>query len=84
MDMCFAEIIFLSPAQFLAKGSLRDIQLDDVEDFQEMDRAMTHMGMSDAEKMSIYVIVAGVLHLGNVGFEDDDNSSKGRIFIQYF
>lgn len=60
--------------QFLARGGLRDIQLDDVRDFDLMDRAMTHMGLSDAEKLAIYGIVAGVLHLGNIVFEEDPGS----------
>jgi myosin-6 len=63
--------------QFVSKGALRDIQLDDVRDFELTDRAMTHMGMSDAEKLAIYGIVAGVLHLGNITFEDDPASKGG-------
>lgn len=63
--------------EFLGKGALRDIQLDDQADFLKTDAAMSHMGMSDGEKLSIYVIVAGVLHIGNVNFEEDDKSSKG-------
>ena len=35
---------------------------------------MTHLGLSDAEKLAIYGIVAGVLHLGNAMFEDDPGS----------
>lgn len=62
--------------QYLSKGSLKDIQLDDVADFELTDRAMTRMGLSDVEKLAIYGIVAGVLHLGNICFEDDP-ASKG-------
>jgi len=58
------------------KGGLRDIQLDDVGDFELTDQAMTHMGLSDSEKLAIYGIVAGVLHLGNIMFEDDP-AAKG-------
>ena len=68
---CFAT------CQFLKHGSLYDITLDDVKDFAITDSAMTHMGMSDGEKMSIYTIVAGVLHLGNVTFVDDEEGTKG-------
>jgi Myosin head (motor domain) len=60
----------------LAKGSLKDIQLDDVNDFELTDRAMTRMGINDGEKVAIYAIVAGVLHLGNISFEDDP-ATKG-------
>ena len=64
--------------QFLAHGSLNDIQLDDIKDFQKMDHAMTAMGMTNDEKMAIYVVVAAVLHLGNVTFEENLEDSKGK------
>ena len=63
--------------QYLKKGSMRDIQLDDMRDFQLTDKAMTQMGMTDEEKFSIYGAVAGVLHLGNVLFEEDPESKGG-------
>ena len=40
------------------------------------DHAMSLMGLSDGEKLAIYGVVAGVLHLGNAMFEDDP-ASKG-------
>lgn len=58
-------------------GSLRDIQMDDVNDFKLTDDAMTHMGLSDSEKLTIYTIIAGVLHLGNVSFEENLEDTKG-------
>lgn len=61
----------------LKRGSLHDITLDDVQDFEVTDKAMTLMGMSDKEKMAIYTVVAGVLHLGNVEFEEEQESTKG-------
>ncbi|ELT99775.1 hypothetical protein CAPTEDRAFT_154601 [Capitella teleta] len=64
-------------AQFLKHGSLLDIQLDDQNDFGLTDRAMSSMGMSDNEKLAIYSVVAGVLHLGNICFEDDHDDKKG-------
>ena len=33
--------------------------------------------MSSDEKMNIYITVAAVLHIGNIEFEDDPDSSKG-------
>ena len=38
---------------------------------------MKMMGMSDKDRMDIYTIVAGVLHLGNVSFEEDHDNAKG-------
>lgn len=63
----------------MKKGCLRDIQLDDISDFQLTDGAMTHMGMSNEEKHSIYSTIAGVLHLGNITFEDPlDDTTGGK------
>ena len=63
-------------------GSLHDIQLDDQRDFQLTDSAMTSMGMSDDERLAIYTVVAGVLHLGNIAFEEDDKGQKGMAGAQ--
>lgn len=66
--------------QFLRHGSLHDIQLDDMNDFKRMDSAMSAMGMGEDEKLAIYVIVAGVLHLGNVCFEENHEDSRGKAY----
>ncbi|XP_064629701.1 unconventional myosin-VI-like isoform X2 [Lineus longissimus] len=63
--------------QFLKYGSLKDIQLDDARDFKVTDEAMTKMGLSNDEKLSIYMLVAAVLHLGNVSFEENTEDTKG-------
>lgn len=61
----------LSPGQKsaaqLKQGSLRDILIDDIEDFKELDLALSRLGMSDTKRLQIYTTVAAVLHLGNVG-----------------
>lgn len=59
------------------KGSLKDPQMDDLKDFEECDKAMDHIGLSQEDKMNIYLTVAAVLHIGNIEFEDDPDSSKG-------
>ncbi len=63
--------------QYFAQGGLVDPQLDDAKDFLECDRAMDHVGLTSEEKMNIYTVVAAVLHIGNIEFEDDPDSSKG-------
>lgn len=72
---------FLKPSQVSAshkkKGNLRDPLLDDVEDFQNVDRALSSIELTPAEKFNIYSIVAAVLHLGNVEFEENAENSKG-------
>ena len=59
------------------KGCLKDPQMDDAKDFLECDKAMDHIGLSIEDKMNIYLTVAAVLHIGNIEFEDDPESSKG-------
>ncbi|CAF3259292.1 unnamed protein product [Rotaria socialis] len=62
---------------FIAKGALRDPQLDDVNDFNECDQSMDQMGLTTQDKLNIYSTVAAVLHLGNINFDDDPESTKG-------
>ncbi|XP_032673901.1 myosin heavy chain 95F isoform X2 [Odontomachus brunneus] len=59
------------------KGSLHDPILDDVEGFNAIDQAFTRLGLTDAERMEIYTMVAAVLHLGNITFEDNPEDTKG-------
>jgi len=61
----------------LKKGGLRDTILDDVEDFTNMDNALSRLGLSDVERLNIYTMVASVLHMGNVAFEDNPEDKKG-------
>ncbi|XP_026737078.1 myosin heavy chain 95F isoform X2 [Trichoplusia ni] len=59
------------------KGGLRDPILDDVEDFQRLHQALSRVGLSEEEKFAVYSVVAGVLHLGNVQFEEDAGARGG-------
>ncbi|CAG0898127.1 unnamed protein product [Darwinula stevensoni] len=59
------------------KGPLKDPLLDDAKDFIEMDKALQTLGVSDRERLAIYTIVAAVLHLGNITFEDNPEDSRG-------
>ena len=38
---------------------------------------MDQMGVTAQDKLNIYSTVAAVLHLGNINFEDDPESTKG-------
>ncbi|VEN38644.1 unnamed protein product [Callosobruchus maculatus] len=71
----------LSPSQksedHTKQGPLKDILLDDVEDFNDLDQALSRLGLTDAERLQIYATVAAVLHLGNVAFEDNPDDSRG-------
>lgn len=56
---------------------MRDTLLDDVEDFKELDNALSRIGLNDAERFEIYSMVAAILHLGNVTFEDNPEDTRG-------
>lgn len=64
--------------QYLKQGSLHDPVLDDVRDFQVCDSAMAHLGISNEDRHSIYTLVASVLHLGNITFEENTDDTKGK------
>ncbi|XP_029649118.1 unconventional myosin-VI isoform X3 [Octopus sinensis] len=59
------------------KVSVYDPLLDDVKDFKLTADAMAKMGIGDGEKMSIFALIAAVLHLGNIDFEENHDDSKG-------
>jgi myosin heavy subunit len=45
---------------------------NDAKSFQETVTCLTSIGLSDDEQQSVFAIVAAILHLGNVQFEDDN------------
>ncbi|NXK05011.1 MYO6 protein, partial [Herpetotheres cachinnans] len=63
--------------EYLKAGSLKDPLLDDHGDFNRMCTAMKKIGLDDAEKLDLFRVVAGVLHLGNIDFEEAGSSSGG-------
>lgn len=63
-------------------GSIRDIIVDDVKDFEFTDKALKHFGVNDTDRLAIYQIVAAILHLGNVVFEDSPEDSRGGCRVQ--
>uniref|UniRef100_A0AAR2IJD4 Unconventional myosin-VI n=1 Tax=Pygocentrus nattereri TaxID=42514 RepID=A0AAR2IJD4_PYGNA len=71
----------ISPDSFrhLKAGPLKDPLLDDQGDFTRMVVAMKKIGLDDAEKLDLFRVVAGVLHLGNIDFEEAGSTSGGCI-----
>ncbi|KAG7257197.1 hypothetical protein CRUP_014208, partial [Coryphaenoides rupestris] len=59
----------------LKTGPLKDPLLDDQGDFNRMCGAMKKIGLNDGEKLDLFRVVAGVLHLGNVDFEEAGSTS---------
>lgn len=54
---------------------MKDPLLDDHGDFIRMCTAMKKIGLDDEEKLDLFRVVAGVLHLGNIDFEEAGNTS---------
>ncbi|XP_005406955.1 PREDICTED: unconventional myosin-VI isoform X1 [Chinchilla lanigera] len=63
--------------EYLKAGSLKDPLLDDHGDFIRMCTAMRKIGLGDEEKLDLFRVVAGVLHLGNIDFEEAGSTSGG-------
>uniref|UniRef100_A0ACB8GEF9 Unconventional myosin-VI n=1 Tax=Sphaerodactylus townsendi TaxID=933632 RepID=A0ACB8GEF9_9SAUR len=63
--------------EYLKSGSLKDPLLDDHGDFIRMCTAMKKIGLDDDEKLDLFRVVAGVLHLGNIDFEEAGSTSGG-------
>ncbi|XP_009075198.1 PREDICTED: unconventional myosin-VI isoform X2 [Acanthisitta chloris] len=63
--------------EYLKEGSLKDPLLDDHGDFKRMCTAMKKIGLDDEEKLDLFRVVAGVLHLGNIDFEEAGSTSGG-------
>ncbi|KAG7465829.1 hypothetical protein MATL_G00157870 [Megalops atlanticus] len=63
--------------EHLKLGALKDPLLDDQGDFNRMCAAMKKIGLDDTEKLDLFRVVAGVLHLGNIDFEEAGSTSGG-------
>ncbi|RXN18609.1 unconventional myosin-VI-like isoform X1 [Labeo rohita] len=65
--------------EHLKAGPLKDPLLDDHADFNRMCVAMKKIGLDDTEKFNLFRVVAGVLHLGNIDFEEAGSTSGGCV-----
>uniref|UniRef100_A0A8C6TLM7 Unconventional myosin-VI n=1 Tax=Neogobius melanostomus TaxID=47308 RepID=A0A8C6TLM7_9GOBI len=63
--------------EYLKAGPLKDPLLDDHLDFSRMCDAMKKIGLDPSEKLDLFRTVAGVMHLGNVDFEEGGSTSGG-------
>lgn len=50
--------------------------INDSQQFQQVRKAMTVIELTDQEQDDIFAIVASVLHMGNVGFTEEDSKAK--------
>lgn len=60
-----------------ANGPLNDPILDDYNDFQQLDQALTRLLLSESTKLEIYTLIASILHLGNITFEENPEDVCG-------
>lgn len=61
----------------MTNGPIKDPVLDDYDNFQQLDEALSRLGMSQATKFDIYALIAGALHLGNISFEENPEDAGG-------
>uniref|UniRef100_A0AAG5DWS3 Myosin motor domain-containing protein n=1 Tax=Anopheles atroparvus TaxID=41427 RepID=A0AAG5DWS3_ANOAO len=61
----------------VTKGPLKDPILDDHDDFQQLDQALGRLGLGEPQRVQIYSLVAAVLHLGNISFEENPEDTNG-------
>ncbi|EFO99385.1 CRE-HUM-8 protein [Caenorhabditis remanei] len=54
-----------------------DSMVDDYLDFQRLENALKLTGLNEKELMFIWSTVAGILHLGNIEFEENHGDSRG-------
>ncbi|XP_011295457.1 myosin heavy chain 95F isoform X2 [Musca domestica] len=64
-------------ASHLKNGPLKDPIIDDYNHFQNLDKALGRLGLSEVQKLEIYSLVAAVLHLGNISFEEIPDDVRG-------
>ncbi|CAB3378797.1 Hypothetical predicted protein [Cloeon dipterum] len=55
--------------------SMKDNEIDDIGQFRVVKRAMDVIELSEQEQTAIFTLVASILHLGNVGFSQDENGN---------
>ena len=70
--------LFLDP-QYLNPASLTDPAIHDADEFKILEQSMDHVGLSGEERADIFRVVASVLHLGNIAFEENSRDKKGEV-----
>lgn len=50
--------------------------IDDHQQFQQVRKAMTVIELMEQEQEDIFTIVASVLHMGNVGFTEEEGKAQ--------
>lgn len=82
-DSAMKQRLYLRPAGDFCylnqSGCLRIEGVDDAAEFRDVMEAMTTLQFSSSTVESIFKILAGILHLGNVKFEQNTSSDNSKI-----
>ena len=63
-------------------GCLQIDGIDDVTDFQDMEKALHVVGFSEENIGMLHQVIAGILHLGNVSFVENPVDSEGCVLVK--
>lgn len=66
---------------YLNPASLDDPSLKDADGFRTLEQSMDKIGLSAAEKTDLFRVVAAVLHLGNITFQENLKDKKGGSIV---
>ena len=66
-----------SKFSYLSKSSLKEPGINDSTGFKLLDNAMNDVGITLQQKSDIYRVIALVLHLGNIEFQENTKDKKG-------
>ncbi|KAK0416370.1 hypothetical protein QR680_012444 [Steinernema hermaphroditum] len=68
-------------AECREEGFLEDSMVDDYSDFQTLSKALVDIGVPSTESSAIFDIIAALLHLGNIGFVENAEDSRGGCMV---
>ncbi|VDO77418.1 unnamed protein product [Haemonchus placei] len=82
-DDLYKRLRLAPPDKFKARksGLLVDAIVDDAADFSHLTDALGRAGLTKEEIGDIWRTVAGVLHLGNVEFDENPNDNRGGCMV---
>uniref|UniRef100_A0AC35FWW9 Myosin motor domain-containing protein n=1 Tax=Panagrolaimus sp. PS1159 TaxID=55785 RepID=A0AC35FWW9_9BILA len=65
----------------ISSNVLNDDLIDDYFDFHRLRKSLLDTGFSESKRDNVFKVIAGILHLGNIEFEDNVEDSKGGCMI---
>ncbi|KAH9260285.1 hypothetical protein BASA81_001455 [Batrachochytrium salamandrivorans] len=81
LDLNNSQFKYLTPREDVKiPASATKMKVNDVEDFQFMDQAWSKLGISPAVKSAVFQTLAGILHLGNVEFQNEERP-EGNVAV---